>query len=43
MNTETWASIGTMIATLTFFIVPGLVYSWYALELVMGDKKSYAR
>jgi hypothetical protein len=29
MNTETWASIGTMIATLTF-IVPGLVYSWYA-------------
>jgi hypothetical protein len=42
MNTETWATIGTIIATLLLFIGPGLVYTWYALEYLIGDKKTYA-
>ena len=32
MNAEIWASIGTIVATLVFLLVPGLVYTWYALE-----------
>jgi len=41
MNAEIWATIGTIVATLVLFIVPGLVYTWYALEHMIGDKKSY--
>jgi hypothetical protein len=40
MNAETWAAVGTIVATL-LFIVPGLVYTWYALEHLIGDKTSY--
>ena len=43
MNTEIWASIGTILATLVLFIVPALVYTWYALEHLIGDKNSYAQ
>jgi hypothetical protein len=32
MDAELWAVIGTIVATLVLFIVPGLVYTWYALE-----------
>jgi len=32
MNAEVWASIGTIVATLVLLIIPGLVYTWYALE-----------
>ncbi len=42
MNTELWAAVGTTVATLVLFIVPALVYAWYALEHLIGDKKSYA-
>jgi hypothetical protein len=42
MNAEIWATIGTIVATLALFIVPGLIYTWYALEHLIGDKKSYA-
>jgi hypothetical protein len=42
MNTEIWAAVGTTVATLVLFIVPGLVYTWYALESMIGDKDSYA-
>jgi hypothetical protein len=42
MNTELWATIGTILATFALFIVPGLVHTWYGLEHVIGDKKSYA-
>jgi len=28
MNAETWASLGTSIATLLLFIAPGLIYTW---------------
>ena len=41
MNAEIWASIGTIVATLLLFILPGLVYSWYALDHMIGDRKSY--
>jgi hypothetical protein len=41
MNTELWPTIGTTVATL-LFIVPGLIYAWYALEHLIGDKKSDA-
>jgi hypothetical protein len=41
MNAEIWATIGTIVATLALFVVPGLVYAWYALEHLIGDKTSY--
>jgi hypothetical protein len=37
MNAEIWASVGTIVATLVLFIVPGLVYTWYALEHLLDD------
>jgi hypothetical protein len=43
MNAEIWASVGTIVATLVLVIVPGLIYTWYALEHVIDDEKSYAR
>ncbi len=43
MNAEIWAAGGTTLATLVLLIVPGLVYSWYALEHMIGDRESYAR
>jgi hypothetical protein len=42
MNAEASAIIGTIAATLLLFIVPGLIYTWYALEHLIGDKRSYA-
>jgi hypothetical protein len=32
MDAEIWASVGTIVATLVLFVVPGLAYTWYALE-----------
>ena len=43
MNAEIWASIGTIVATLLLFIVPGLIYTWYALDHMIGDRKGYER
>lgn len=40
MNTEIWASIGTIAVTVALLIVPGLVYTWYALEHLIGDRES---
>jgi hypothetical protein len=38
MNVELWASVGTIVATLVLVVIPGLVYTWYALEhLAKGD------
>jgi len=39
MNAEIWASVGTILATLVLFLVPGLVYTWYALEHIAKDGK----
>ena len=41
MDAEIWASIGTIVATLVLFIVPGLIYTWYVLDCLIGDKDSY--
>ena len=43
MNAEIWATIGTIAATLVLFIVPGLIYTWYALDHLIDDERSYAR
>lgn len=43
MNVDVWASIGTIVATLVLFVVPGLVYTWYAIEHVIEDRGSYDR
>jgi hypothetical protein len=41
MNAEVWASIGTVIATLVFVVVPGVVYAWYVLDTWIGDGDGY--
>jgi hypothetical protein len=41
MNAEVWASIGTVIATLLFVVVPGVVYAWYVLDGWIGDGDGY--
>ena len=43
MNAETWATIGTIVVTLVFLVVPTLVYAWYVLDRWIGDEESYAR
>jgi hypothetical protein len=43
MDTEIWASIGTVVATLVLIILPGLVYTWTVLDHMIGDKDSYER
>jgi hypothetical protein len=43
MSAEIWETVGTIVATLALLIVPGLVYTWYALEHLIDDKESYAR
>lgn len=41
MTAEIWAAAGTVVATLVLFVVPGLVYTWYVLEDMIGDDTSY--
>ena len=41
MNAETWSTVGTIVATLLLVILPGLFYTWYVLEHLIGDTKSY--
>jgi hypothetical protein len=43
MSVETWCTFGTIVGTLVFLILPGLVYTWYALEHMIGGKENYAR
>jgi hypothetical protein len=43
MNAEIWATIGTLAVTLVLLIVPGLIYTWHALEHLIGHEKSYAQ
>jgi hypothetical protein len=43
MGTEIWSTVGTIVGTLVFLIAPGLVYTWYALEHMIGDKANSAR
>lgn len=41
MNGEMWAAIGTIVGTLLLVIVPGLIYTWYVIEHLIGDGESY--
>ena len=41
MDAEIWATIGTFAVTFLLLIVPGLIYTWYALDHLIGDKNSY--
>jgi hypothetical protein len=40
MSAEIWATVGTIAATLLLLVVPGLVYTWYALEHMMRSAPS---
>jgi hypothetical protein len=39
MSAEIWETVGTILATLLFLIIPGLVYTWYALEHIGPGKR----
>jgi hypothetical protein len=39
MSAEIWETVGTIVATLVLFIIPGVVYSWYALEQIAPTKR----
>lgn len=41
MNAEVWASVGTIIATVVFLLVPGAVYAWYVLDHLIGKGEHY--
>jgi len=41
MNAEFWATIGTILGTILFLIVPGVVYAYYVLEDWIGSADSY--
>jgi phosphate/sulfate permease len=43
MNAEWWSVLGTILATLVFAIVPGVLYAYYLLERWIDDKASYER
>lgn len=43
MSTAAWATIGTVVATLVFLVVPGVIYVWCAIEHMIGDSRTYAR
>ena len=32
MSTEMWATVGTILGTMLFLIVPGVVYAYFVLE-----------
>jgi hypothetical protein len=42
-SADVWMVIGTTLVTVVFLLVPGLVFSWYALENWIDDDESYAR
>ena len=37
MSVEIWSTIGTIVGTLVFLVVPGVVYAWYVLDLWLGE------
>jgi hypothetical protein len=43
MTAEIWATIGTIVATLALVVVPGLVYTWYALEHIAAGETAARR
>jgi hypothetical protein len=43
MNAEIWAAVGTILATLVLLVVPGVVYTWYALEHIAEDDTPHTK
>ena len=43
MNAELWWVVGTALATVIFLIIPSILYAYYVLESLIGDKTSYER
>jgi hypothetical protein len=41
MNAELWATVGTILGTIFFLIVPGIAYAYYVLEGWIGNEDSY--
>jgi hypothetical protein len=41
MNAELWATVGTILGTILFLIVPGVVYAYYVLEGWIGSADGY--
>lgn len=41
MNAEIWAIVGTILGTIVFLIVPGIVYAYYVLEDWIDGKDGY--
>jgi hypothetical protein len=39
MSAAIWESVGTIVATFVLFIVPGVVYTWHALEHIAPEKR----
>ena len=39
MSVEIWSTIGTIVGTLVFLVVPGVVYAWYVLGLWLGRRQ----
>jgi hypothetical protein len=43
IDADVWMVIGTTLVTVVFLLVPGLVFSWYALKTWIDDDESYTR
>ena len=41
MNAEVWASVGTIVATVVFLVVPGAICAWYVLDRLIGEGEDY--
>jgi hypothetical protein len=39
MKAAIWETVGAIVATLLLLIVPGLVYTWYALEHIGPNER----
>jgi hypothetical protein len=41
MNAEIWATVGTILGTILFLVVPGVAYAYYVLEVWIGGADTY--
>jgi hypothetical protein len=41
MTSDVWIALGTAAATFALLVVPGLVFTWFLLERMIGDDHSY--
>ena len=40
-SADLWATVGTILGTILFVIVPGIAYAYYVLEDWIGDTDMY--